>query len=170
MPFGAIASIETLGMKGIVLWAAAIAIVAGCQPRHPEIPEVPEEKVFFEKSFIDMHDGYSEAVVVTTDNLKTIYISGQIGEGEDLESQMRSALDKLKALLRKQGASMFDVVKMNTYIVDYGPQTLEVFRKVRKEELGDKDMPASTLVGVDALALPGWLIEIEAVAVLPATD
>lgn len=157
-------------MKRIILYAAVSAILAGCQPRHPEIPEVPENKVFFEKSFIDMHDGYSEAVVVTADNLKTIYISGQVGEGDDLESQMRSAISKLKDLLKREGATTFDVVKMNTYIVGYGPETLEVFRRVRKEELGDADMPASTLVGVEALALPGWLIEIEAVAVLPVVD
>jgi enamine deaminase RidA (YjgF/YER057c/UK114 family) len=83
---------------------------------------------------------------------------------------MRSAISKLKDLLKREGATTFDVVKMNTYIVGYGPETLEVFRRVRKEELGDADMPASTLVGVEALALPGWLIEIEAVAVLPVVD
>jgi len=154
-------------MRTIVLLPALLLIISGCQPRQAENPEPPEREVYFEKSYIDMHDGYSEAVVVSTDRMKTIYISGQVGEGEDLESQMRSAITKLKGLLGKEGASMYDVVKMNTYIVDYGPETLEVFRRVRKEEMGDMDMPASTLVGVEALALPGWLIEIEAVAILP---
>jgi enamine deaminase RidA (YjgF/YER057c/UK114 family) len=65
---------------------------------------------------------------------------------------------------------MDDVVKMNTYIVDYGPESLEVFRGVRKELMGEADMPASTLVGVAALALPEWLIEIEAVAVVPSAE
>jgi enamine deaminase RidA (YjgF/YER057c/UK114 family) len=123
--------------------------------------------VILEKSFVDMHDGYSEAVVVTSGNLKTIYVSGQVGEGENLETQMRAAISSLEKVLGKAGATMSDVVKMNTYIVDYGPGTLEVFRGVRKELLGDADMPASTLVGVEALALPEWLIEIEAVAVVP---
>lgn len=146
---------------------AGLILLVGCQQHQPEIPEAQQENLIFEKSYVDMHDGYSEAVVVSTDRMKTIYISGQVGEGEELESQMRSAITKLKELLGKEGASMFDVVKMNTYIVDYGPETLEVFRRVRKEEMGDMDMPASTLVGVEALALPQWLIEIEAVAVLP---
>ena len=106
-------------------------------------------------------------MVITTGNLKTIHISGQIGVGETLDAQMRSALGKLKALLEGQGATMKDIVKMNTYIVDYGPESLEVFRGVRKELMGDTDMPASTLVGVEALALPEWLIEIEAVALVP---
>ena len=83
---------------------------------------------------------------------------------------MRSALSNLKEVLGKAGATMADVVKMNTYIVDYGPETLTSFRKVRKELLGDSDMPASTLVGVEALALPEWLIEIEAVAVVPVSE
>ena len=140
---------------------------AGCQSREASAPVEIEEKVILEKSYIDMHDGYSEAVVVTSGHLKTIYVSGQVGEGEDLEAQMRSAISGLKEVLGKAGATMFDVVKMNTYIVDYGPGTLEVFRGVRKELLGDTDMPASTLVGVESLAMPGWLIEIEAVAVVP---
>ena len=59
---------------------------------------------------------------------------------------------------------------MNTYIVDYGPQSLETFRGVRRELLGETEMPASTLVGVESLALPEWLIEIEAVAVIPSTE
>lgn len=120
----------------------------------------------FEKSYVDTHNGYSEAVVITSGDLKTIYVSGQIGEGADLETQMRDALSKMERLLKGAGANMEDVIKMNTYIVDYGPQSLEVFRSVRKELLGDSEMPASTLVGVEALALPEWLIEIEAVAVV----
>jgi enamine deaminase RidA (YjgF/YER057c/UK114 family) len=55
---------------------------------------------------------------------------------------------------------------MNTYIVDYQPEQLEIFRNVRKEVMGDEKMPASTLVGVTALARPEWLIEIDAVAVV----
>ena len=122
------------------------------------------------KTFIDTHNGYSEAVVIEHGGLKTIHVSGQVGEGPDLESQMRSALSSLKSVLGKAGATMDDVVKMNTYIVDYGPQSLDTFRGVRKELLGDSDMPASTLVGVESLALPEWLIEIEAVAVVPVTE
>ena len=146
---------------------AAMALWAGCQPRQPEAGEQEKGELLFEKSYFDMHDGYSEAVAVTTEDLKTVYISGQVGEGPDLESQMRSALEKLRKILQEHGATTFDVVKMNTYIVDYGPESLEVFRRVRKEEMGDTDMPASTLVGVEALALPEWLIEIEAVAIMP---
>lgn len=157
-------------MRTLFFLTALMLMMTGCQPSQAENPEPPEGQQFFEKSFIDTHDGYSEAVVVVTGGLKTIFVSGQVGEGPELDSQMRSAISNLKDVLGKAGASMEDVVKMNTYIVDYGPESLETFRGVRKELLGDSDMPASTLVGVEALALPEWLIEIEAIAVLPVTE
>ena len=120
-----------------------------------------------EKTYIDTHNGYSEVVVVETRESKTLYISGQVGDGPDLETQMRSAIEKLQNLLGKFNASTSDIVKMNTYIVDYDEEQLAVFRNVRKELLGDEKMPASTLVGVPSLALEEWLIEIEAIAVIP---
>lgn len=159
-------------MKNIQLLAPLIALVflfSGCRNEQPPVSSEVQPPVFT-RTYIDTHDGYSEAVAVVFEGLKTIHVSGQVGEGSDLESQMRSALSNLKEVLGKAGASMEDVVKMNTYIVDYGPQSLETFREVRKELLGDSDMPASTLVGVESLALPDWLIEIEAVAVLPVTE
>nr|WP_299343480.1 Rid family hydrolase [Allomuricauda sp.] len=118
------------------------------------------------KTYIDPHNGYSEAVAVETGNVKTLYISGQVGEGEDFEAQFRDALSKLFKTLEASGATFDDVVKYNTYIVDYKPEYLDAFRKVRKELLGDTEMPASTLVGVQALGLPEWGVEIEAIAVV----
>ncbi|WP_445383486.1 RidA family protein [Robiginitalea sp. IMCC43444] len=115
---------------------------------------------------INTHDGYSEAVTTEYNGVKTVYISGQVGDGDTFEAQMRSALSNLEASLEAAGATMNDVVKMNTYIVAYTPETLEVFRRVRKELMGELKMPASTLVGVEALALPDWMIEIEAIAVV----
>ena len=115
---------------------------------------------------INTHDGYSEAVTSEINGVKSIYVSGQIGSGDSFEAQMRSALSNLEATLEASGATMNNVVKMNTYIVDYTPETLEEFRRVRKELMGELKMPASTLVGVEALALPEWKIEIEAIAVV----
>ena len=147
-----------------------LLLVLGCQPRQPEIQDPIPAEIQVEKTYIDTHNGYSEAVVVATGGISTIYVSGQIGEGLDLDSQMRTALANLSRVLEKSGATMDDVVKMNTYIVDYGPESLNVFRGVRKELMGDDDMPASTLVGVEALAMPEWLIEIEAVAIIASGD
>jgi len=112
--------------------------------------------------------GYSDAVVVTAQGTKTIYISGQVGEGPTFEAQFNDALDKLLKTLNAAGASFPDVVKYTTYVVDYQPEYLDTFRTVRKMRLGNTNMPASTLVGVPALGLPQWGVEIEAIAVVPA--
>lgn len=138
-------------------------LTLSCKDR--SAPVTSENKIF-SKEFIDQNNGYSEAVVVRTSDTKTIYVSGQIGEGIDFESQMRSALINLEETLKTSGASLQDVVKMNTYIVNYSPEILTTFRQVRKEIMGDDKMPASTLVGVASLALPEWGIEIDAVAII----
>jgi hypothetical protein len=58
------------------------------------------------------------------------------------------------------------VVKLNNYFVDM--KYLPIFRQVRDSYLADKDRPASTTLAISGLAREGALLEIEAVAVLPA--
>lgn len=124
------------------------------------------EKPAFSRRYVQPTNGYSQMVVVEQNGIKTLHISGQVGEGDDLETQMKDVLNKLGVLLESEGGSYADLVKINTYIVDYQPEDLDVFRSVRKEIFTDTITPASTLVGVTALALPEWFIEIDAVAVL----
>lgn len=104
--------------------------------------------------------------VISHGNMKRLHISGQIGKGATLEEQMQGALSAIKDLLASEGASYADLVKINTYIVDYQPADLDVFRGVRQEIFGIDITPASTLVGVSALAVPEWKIEIDAEAVV----
>lgn len=120
----------------------------------------------FSRRYVQPANGYAQMVVVEQDGVKTLHISGQVGEGNDLETQMRDVLKKLAKLLQSEGGDYADLVKINTYIVNYQPTDLDVFRGVRKEIFTDAITPASTLVGVTALALPEWLIEIDAVAVV----
>ncbi|MFD2910024.1 RidA family protein [Flavobacterium ardleyense] len=69
--------------------------------------------------------------------------------------------------MHQANATFKDVVKMNTYIVNFQAEIdLPIFRKVRKAFLGTENYPASTLVGIQALGNKEWLIEIEAVAVV----
>jgi len=143
-----------------------LLLILSCKTETPKTPEAPKEVTTLSKTHIDPHNGYSEAVAVKANGIKTIYISGQVGEGASFEAQFRDALGKLLNTLENSGATFDDVVKYNTYIVNYSPDMLPAFRAVRKELLGDTDMPASTLVGVEALGLPEWGVEIEAVAVV----
>ena len=120
-----------------------------------------------EKEYIEPNEGFSQTVVVKTGNFKTLYISGQIGDGVDLEAQTITTFQNLKKQLSNCNATFKDVVKMNTYIVNFNPEAdLPIFRKVRKQFLGNEDYPASTLVGIQSLGKNEWLIEIEAIAVV----
>ena len=120
-----------------------------------------------EKEYIEPNEGFSETVVVKTGNFKTLYISGQIGDGANLEAQTITTFQNLEKQLQNCNATFKDVVKMNTYIVNFNPEAdLPIFRKVRKQFLGNEDYPASTLVGIQSLGKNEWLIEIEAIAVV----
>jgi enamine deaminase RidA (YjgF/YER057c/UK114 family) len=120
-----------------------------------------------EKEYIEPNEGFSQTVVVKTGNFKTLYISGQIGDGIDLQAQTIATFQNLERQLQNCNATFKDVVKMNTYIVNFNPEMdLPIFRKVRKGFLGNENYPASTLVGVESLGRQEWLIEIEAVAVV----
>lgn len=120
-----------------------------------------------EKEYIEPNEGFSQTVIVKTGNFKTLYISGQIGAGNDLEEQTITTFQNLEKQLQNCNATFKDVVKMNTYIVNFNSEIdLPVFRKVRKDFLGNENYPASTLVGVESLGRKEWLIEIEAIAVV----
>ncbi len=149
--------------KRLLIPVILLAFLSSCQPK---TVEPSPKKVEPTKTYIDPGPGYSQAVVVEANGLKTIHISGQVGTGPNFESQFKDALNKLFTTLENADATFDDVVKYNTYIVDYQPAYLDTFRTIRKELLGDEDMPASTLVGVQALGLPEWKVEIEAIAVV----
>ncbi len=111
--------------------------------------------------------------VVTTARARTVYVSGQVSmdatgamvaEG-DLAGQTEQVFANLAIALAAAGATFADVVKLTTYVVDYTPAARPLIAAVRSRYFPTSP-PASTLVGVSALALPGWLIEIEAIAAL----
>lgn len=120
-----------------------------------------------EKQYIEPNEGFSQTVIATTGNYKTIYISGQIGTGDTLEKQTISTFKNLEKQLEHCSATFKDVVKMTTFIVNFNPETdLPIFRKIRNAFLGEANYPASTLVGVAVLGNKNWLIEIEAIAII----
>jgi enamine deaminase RidA (YjgF/YER057c/UK114 family) len=101
----------------------------------------------------------------------TIYISGQMSANEkgevvgkgDLRAQVVKVYENLAACLKSVDASFSDVVKMNTFVVNLKPEDLAIIREVRKNYLPAENPPASTLVGVTALANPDFLVEIEVI-------
>jgi 2-iminobutanoate/2-iminopropanoate deaminase len=88
---------------------------------------------------------------------------GQPGYPGDFAAQARATYSALKAQVEAGGGSLANIVKLTTYLVDI--RYRNDLASIREEFFGKKG-PASTLVGVTALALPGWLIEVEAIAVI----
>jgi enamine deaminase RidA (YjgF/YER057c/UK114 family) len=80
----------------------------------------------------------------------------------DVVGQARHVLNALGAVLAEAGSTVADVVKVTLYLTDVAGRPL--VNPVRQEVFGDP-RPASTLVEVPALAVPGALIELDAVAV-----
>ncbi len=90
---------------------------------------------------------------------------GHLVEG-DAAMQTRRVLENLRLVLSAAGASIANVLKITVYLTDISDRTL--INPVRQEFFGDS-RPASTLVEVSALALPGMRVEIEAVVGLSET-
>lgn len=114
--------------------------------------------------------GYSHIVGVSGGT--TVYIAGQVAwdAGNDLvgrndfEAQTRQIFSNLGAALGAVDAGFEDLVKICIYVVDHDAVKLEVIRRVRDDFFGDITPPASTLLGVAALAIPDLMIEVDAVA------
>lgn len=113
------------------------------------------------------------APVVRATGGTTAYLSGQVpvdvngdlvGEG-DFASQARQVFLNLRTALGAVGGDFANVVKMTTYIVNYTPALRDALGAARTEAMGDA-RTASTMVGVQALAVPGYLIEVEVIAVI----
>lgn len=86
-----------------------------------------------------------------------------VGEGDAAE-QTRQILDNLGKVLAAAGASFSDILKVTVFLTDIDDRTR--INPVRQRYFGNAK-PASTLVEVSRLALPGMKVEIEAVVGLP---
>lgn len=118
--------------------------------------------------------GYSY-VVQATGPMRIIYFAGQlgldienkfVGAPGDFRAQCVQAFENMTLALKAANATWRDVVKINNFLVDI-EANMSGFREVRDRYLNTKAPPASTTIGVPALARPGGLFEIEAIAVLP---
>jgi 2-iminobutanoate/2-iminopropanoate deaminase len=88
---------------------------------------------------------------------------GRLVGGDDAVAQARQALTNVGAVLAAAGSTFADVAKVTVYLTDIDDRPK--INPVREEFFGDA-RPASTLVEVSRLAVPGAKIEIEAVAVV----
>jgi enamine deaminase RidA (YjgF/YER057c/UK114 family) len=114
---------------------------------------------------------YSHVVAAT--GARIVHTAGQVAMdaagaligGDDLGAQTRQAMENVGLALAAAGAGFADVVKITTYVVNYRPEDRVAISRARAPFFEGRLPPASTLVGVCTLAMPEWLVEIEAVAV-----
>lgn len=112
---------------------------------------------------------YSDAVVVETPTHDRLFVSGMISDSDGLAAQTRDVLERIQAIVRDQGGSMDDVVRVRVYLRDpiMNEGALETVHGVRAEFFDRDHYPASTLVEVAALVDEDALIEIDADAMIP---
>jgi len=116
--------------------------------------------------------GYTHVVKVSGGDL--LIISGQVAidaDGnlvgkDDLGAQTTQVFENIKAILASFNADFTSVVKINTYIVNYHVDNRPVLVDVRSRYIDQDHPPASTLIGVQSLATPHFMIEVEATAVI----
>jgi enamine deaminase RidA (YjgF/YER057c/UK114 family) len=114
--------------------------------------------------------------VVTSAPGITVHISGQTAwsaerrlvGGSDLRLQAEAALGNLRTALDAAKATPSDVVALRVYVVNYKPEYGAVLSPLFETFFAGGPPPASTWLGVTSLAVPGFLIEIEATAVIAA--
>jgi enamine deaminase RidA (YjgF/YER057c/UK114 family) len=121
-------------------------------------------------------------VVQVTGNATTYYVSGQVpplvnkdadpaspSAYGDTKTQTVGVLTKIKGILEGLGLSIADVVKMQVFLVHSAaaPMDFKAFMEGYTQFFGGSqpNLPARSVVGVAALANPGFLVEIEVIAV-----
>ena len=159
-PTSTMVGVQSLFAAEMRVEIEAVAVIAD--------PQVPGARVTIER--IGPSNGFSQSVVVTANGTRTIYVSGHVGQGESLAEQSASVLATIAQRLQAAGASVDDLVKIVTYITDYTPQDRFIFGAARSQAFGSENLPASTLLGVQSLVRDQFKIEVDAVAVVSASD
>jgi reactive intermediate/imine deaminase len=90
---------------------------------------------------------------------------GRLVGGEDVVAQATAVFESLGRVLSAAGAAPGDVAKVTVFLTDVDDRAR--INPVRQAFFGDA-RPASTLVEISRLAVPGAKIEVEAVAILPS--
>jgi 2-iminobutanoate/2-iminopropanoate deaminase len=116
--------------------------------------------------------GLSQAMLIKGGSL--LVLSGLVSTksdgaivGSDVESQLLQTFENMAVTLKAAGTDFHSVARLTYYIVNYQPSHLQVIRSVRDRFVNLEKPPASALIGVAALAHPSFLVEVDALAVVP---
>jgi enamine deaminase RidA (YjgF/YER057c/UK114 family) len=115
-------------------------------------------------------ESYHQVAVATGSRL--VFVSGQVSEdvhgqlvgAGDFALQARTAFANVGRALAAAGARPDQVARITIYVAGHRPELIPLISEARIAVFGDH-RPADTLLGVATLAEPGYLIEVEAIAV-----
>lgn len=133
---------------------------------------MPKEYINPDNLFNSLPYGFSQVVIAT--GKRMVFISGQtawdaeknIIGGDSVLEQTRQAFRNLEKAMEAAGGMLKDIVALRIYVVDYQAESGTAAATALREFFSPQNPPASTWIGVSALADPEFLIEIEATAVL----
>jgi enamine deaminase RidA (YjgF/YER057c/UK114 family) len=128
-------------------------------------PDLPEWRSFF-----------SQVVCVEAHGVKQVFVAGQVGVNSQKQlagdggftAQTERAFDNLGTALASAGADWADVTMLTIYVVGYDGSRAPAISQAICARFAAGRLPACSLVGVQALADPRFLIEVQAVAVMAA--
>jgi enamine deaminase RidA (YjgF/YER057c/UK114 family) len=116
-------------------------------------------------------ESYTQVVAATGSRL--VFVAGQVADDAqgnlvgagDLAVQARQAFANVGRALAAAGARPEQVTKITIYVVGHRPEYLPIISEARIAVFGDHK-PADVLLGVETLAEAGYLIEVDALAVV----
>lgn len=132
------------------------------------------KKIFINPEALpDWKEFFTQIVTVEANGTKTIYVSGQVGVDAqqnlvgdgNFSAQAEQAFANLATALASANSSLADVVKLHLYVVNYQSEHAAVIGALIRQSFPLGQLPACSLLGVQALARDEFLIEIEATAV-----
>jgi enamine deaminase RidA (YjgF/YER057c/UK114 family) len=152
--------------------AAALTMAAATGAAGGAQAQASTNLTFSNPSGLSSPAAYSHVAEVNGPH-RTVYIAGQTGAdasgkiAEGFRAQAVQVMENLKIALASVGGDFEHVVKLNSYLTDIEAAANE-FREVRAQYFTNKSaLPPATLVQVVRLANPKFLLEVEAIAVLP---
>jgi 2-iminobutanoate/2-iminopropanoate deaminase len=154
-----------LAISAAALWLLTSSNLHSAPQQKSSAPQ------FLEGDAYQKARAFSPAVI--TRGGRIIWLAGQTTTQDvngksllgDFQGQARTVFQLMDRTLKRDGASLKNVVNMTVFIND--PRNGDQLVKLRQEFFPDGKYPASTMITVSNFAQPGMMIEIEGVAVVP---
>jgi enamine deaminase RidA (YjgF/YER057c/UK114 family) len=158
--------------RDIVTAAVTLAATAGALAGAPAEAQTPPVR-HSNPPGMASPAAYSQVVEVNGPH-RIVFLAGQTGQDANgklaaggIRAQATQVMENIKTALASVGGGFEHIVKLNTYMLDI-ERDGATYREIRASYFSNKAaLPASTLLQVSRLANPEYLLEVEALAILP---